>query len=113
MPIPNADSAYVPAEKLTDYLLNENHPVGGSKAKWFRALGYDTANKMLLEQALLNLVRSSEDYAQKSSALVTKYIVSGKISAPNAADVNVITVWIIEALDNRPRLVTAYPGARQ
>jgi hypothetical protein len=112
MPIPNASSAYIAPEKLTDYLLNEQHPVGGSKAKWFRSLGYDLANPTVLEQDLLGLVRDSEDYTEKDSPFGTKYVVSGKISAPNGDEANLTTVWIIEPSENQPRLVTAYPGEK-
>ncbi len=35
MPIPNADQAILAAEKVRDYLLNLEHPDGGSKAVWF------------------------------------------------------------------------------
>ena len=112
MPIPNADSAHVPPEKLTDYLLNEQHPVGGSKAKWFRSLGYDSADPAVLEKDLLELVRNSDDYSEKSSPFGTKYVVSGKISAPNGDEANLTTVWIIESGEDQPRLVTAYPGEK-
>ena len=48
MAIPNADAALIPPEKLRDYLLDEQHPIGGSKAKWFRSLGYDSAHAEIL-----------------------------------------------------------------
>jgi hypothetical protein len=38
MPIPSADCAYIPRGKLAGYLLNAQHPVGGSKANWFLGL---------------------------------------------------------------------------
>jgi hypothetical protein len=112
MPIPNADSAYVSSEKLHDYLLNEKHPVGGSKARWFISLGYDPANIDVLEQDLLSLVRSSEDFSAKTSPFGIKYNVSGLIRTPKGVDVNFMTVWIVESPDDAPRLVTAYPGER-
>jgi len=110
MPIPQADAAYVPPEKLSGYLLDEDHPVGGSKAKWFRGLGYDPADTAALERDLLTQVRQSENFIEKSSPFGTKYVVSGKITSPEGIEANVVTVWIVELSDNRPRLVTAYPG---
>lgn len=110
MPIPNADAAVIPAEKLTNYLLNEKHPVGGSKANWFHKLGYDSTNQAILEHELLKLVRTSESYTEKGSPFGTKYVVSGTITVPTGKEVNLITVWIIEASQETPRLVTAYPG---
>jgi hypothetical protein len=40
MPIPDAERAIVSRKKIQDYLLNEEHPDGGSKAVWFASLGY-------------------------------------------------------------------------
>jgi hypothetical protein len=112
MPIPNANAAFVPPEKVTDYLLDEQHPVGKSKAKWFSSLGYDVGDSGRLEKDLLKLVQSSEDYAEKASSFGTKYVVSGRITSPSGRDANVTTVWIIESSGGAPRLVTAYPGER-
>lgn len=112
MPIPNADSAYVPEEKLRDYLLNEQHPIGWGKAKWFLSLGYNVADLGRLEQALLDVARTCEHYAESTQRFGTKYVASAKITAPSAAEVNVTTVWIVEPPDTRPRLVTAYPGEK-
>jgi hypothetical protein len=112
MPIPKADSAHIPPEKLTDYLLNVQHPVGGGKANWFRGLGYDSLKPTVLEQDLLNLVRTSQDYSEQASPFGTKYVVIGTITAPNGNEANLTTVWIIESGDDRPRLVTAYPGEK-
>jgi hypothetical protein len=110
MPIPNADKAYVPAEKLSDYLLDEQHPVGGSKAKFFRGVGYDAADPSVLERDLLKIVQHADAVSEKDSPFGTKYVVAGKMTAPNGTEVNVTTVWIVETPEDRPRLVTAYPG---
>ena len=112
MSIPNAASAYVPPDKVSEYLLDENHPIGGSKAKWFIGLGYDPADPTRLEQDLLKQVQVAADFEEKASAHGTKYVVSGKITTPSAAEANVTTVWIVDPFDNRPRLVTAFPGAK-
>lgn len=44
MRVPNRDHAYVPERKLTGYLLSRSHPVGTSKARFFRGLGFDESN---------------------------------------------------------------------
>jgi hypothetical protein len=112
MPIPHADSARVPLEKLTEYLLNEQHPVGGSKAKWFRSLGYQADHPVTLERDLCELVRTSEVYTENDTPFGTKYVVSGRMKSPSGKEVNLTTVWIIEPSDRSPRLVTAYPGEK-
>ncbi len=112
MPIPNADSAFIPPDKLSDYLLNEQHPVGGSKAKWFRSLGYDPASPSVLGDDLLKQVQSSADFTAKDTGYGTKYVVLGKITTPSGAVANVTAIWIVEPSDSRPRLVTAFPGEK-
>ena len=101
MPIPHADSAYVPLNKLTQYLLDPQHPVGGSKADWFRGLGYDSADPTVLERDLLTLARSSGDFYEKTSPFGTKYVVSGTITALNGDQVRVTSIWIVEAPSDR------------
>jgi len=110
MPIPHADSAHVPPKKLSHYLLDPQHPVGGSKAVWFHSLGYDAANAAALERDLLELVRTSDDFTETASPFGSKYVVSSTITAPNGRRVRLTAVWIVEPPSDRPRFVTAYPG---
>lgn len=56
--LPNRESAVVPEEKLTKYLLNEQHPEGGSKAVFFKRFRYTLANRTEFERVLLNLAHS-------------------------------------------------------
>jgi hypothetical protein len=58
--LPNARAATVATEKLTQYLLSENHPVGKSKAEFFRALGFRRERPQELEAAFLHLAESAE-----------------------------------------------------
>jgi hypothetical protein len=112
MPIPNAERAVVPPEKVTDYLLNLLHPVGGSKARWFLSLGYHSSRAERLADDLLEVVRSGETFTTEVSPFGIKYSVSGRMATPSGQSVNVMTVWIKEPSDPNPRLVTAYPGRR-
>jgi len=56
MTLPYLENAVVPLDKLTDYLLNESHPQGRAKARFFRQFGYTLANATDLAAALLNHV---------------------------------------------------------
>lgn len=62
MPIPNFEQAVVEEQKLRDYLLNTEHPDGGSKARWLRSLGYAPDNWQTLADHIgkspLNVLRS-------------------------------------------------------
>lgn len=107
--LPNVENAYIPREKLTDYLLSETHAVGKSKARFFKAHGYNEDNLHLLERDLLSVPRYNEIDEQVTSPHGTKYVVSGALQTPRGASATVSTVWIVEPPSERPRFVTAYP----
>lgn len=108
--LPDAENAYIPPEKLTDYLLSRTHAVGKSKAYFFRSHGYNQDNLNLLEQDLLSVPRYNEVDEQIASPYGTKYVVRGALETPRGTTITVTTVWIVEPPDERLRFVTAYPG---
>ena len=108
MPIPNADQAVAAAEKVRDYLLNLEHPDGGSKALWFHSLGYTRDEWQLLADDLLAIARDCGQFDSQTTRFGIKYKAPGSVGRPNRRPGIVLTVWIGE--DNAPpRLVTAYP----
>ena len=108
MTVPNATDAVVPAEKLTGYLLDLSHSVGGSKARFLRAHGFDDDNTAALADGLRTIVGAGPATA-RPSPFGTKYVVVGDLPTPRGTVVRIETVWIIDAGHDRPRLVTAYP----
>lgn len=108
MPIPNADQAIVATEKVRDYLLNLNHPDGGSKAVWFHSLGYARDQWQELADDLLAIARGGCEFHTEKTQFGKKYKAAGSIGRPYHRPGNVLTVWIVEN-DDPPRLVTAYP----
>lgn len=106
MPIPDAKRASVSPEKVRDYLLNLEHPDGGSKAVWFYALGYRRDQWQELAEKMLEIAQQCTDYEVEKTRFGLKYIVGGLVG-PNRKGM-VRTVWIQEGADP-PRLVTAYP----
>jgi hypothetical protein len=109
MQLPNLENAYIPPAKLVNYLLSPTHPVGGPKARFFRSTGFDESTAASLEQALIDIARSEEVTEVEQTRHGTKYAVEGDIRTPAKGVRRVRTVWIIEAGQQRPRLVTAYP----
>ena len=107
--LPYHENAYVPAAKLTEYLLSETHPVGKSKARFFREVGFDDTNPDALEQALLEIPRKEDVAETVTSVYGTKFIVEGMLNTPARGPLPLRTVWILEPGDDRPRFVTAYP----
>lgn len=110
MKLPNREKAYVPREKLLGYLLSETHPVGKSKAKFFRKLGFNETNVDKLEQSLLSIARINEVEGIKEIPYGINYIIKGTIKLPKRKSFTVKTVWFIELGKTNPRFVTAIPG---
>ncbi len=111
--LPNRERAQVPAAKLIDYLLSETHPVGRSKARFFRGFGYGETNSELLERDLKSVAESGETEQTVSSLHGTKYVIRGLLKTPSGKTVEVRTVWILESGQDHPRFVTAYPTGRE
>jgi hypothetical protein len=109
MKLPNAEDAVISQQKLTDYLLSKGHPVGRWKARFFRSLGFGDEHVDALKDALMIIAKNGEVGAVIPSDYGTKYVVEGWIEAPDGHRALVRTVWVIEAGEGRPKLVTVYP----
>lgn len=109
MKLPHKEKAYIPLLKIKDYLLSETHPIGKSKAKFFRSLGFNETNIDLLKQGLLTIAHTEDVKEEVSSIHGVKYIINGLIQAPADKAVKVRTIWIIDKGQIRPRFVTTYP----
>jgi len=109
MNLPNKEQAYVPPGKLTDYLLLTSHPVGGSKARFLRSVGFNDTNISLLQEGLLKIARLFEVQDRRSTPFGEKFVIEGDLMAPNGNSIRLETVWIIDKGQEQPRLVTAYP----
>jgi hypothetical protein len=92
-----------------DYLLSEMHPVGKSKAKFFRLLGFDSNNADRLEQGLLHIAHTEMVTDTFTTQHGVKYVIDGTLDTPSNNEVRIRTVWIIEHEMTEPRFVTAYP----
>jgi chromatin segregation and condensation protein Rec8/ScpA/Scc1 (kleisin family) len=113
MKLPHGDRGQVSEQKLRDYLLSLSHPVGRSKARFFRALGFDASQLDHFRSALLNLARHEEVETVEATPYGTKYIVTGPLQTPTGLSPLVRTVWIVEEGNSAPQLVTAYPAQRR
>lgn len=111
--LPHANQAVVPPRKLTGYLLSESHPVGRSKARFFRAAGFNAANAAELGRGLLAIAARAPVVTQSVSPYGVKYVIDGRLSTPRGGTVRLRTIWIVEAGTDAPRLVTAYPYPEQ
>ena len=109
MNLPNSHLALVEREKLVDYLLNAAHPDNGGKAAFFLGRGFTPEAWPRLAQSLATVAASFPVVKNVASAHGHKYIVDGELAAPDGNKARVRTVWIVDAGQTTPRLVTAYP----
>ncbi|MCT4713476.1 VENN motif pre-toxin domain-containing protein, partial [Enterobacteriaceae bacterium H18W14] len=97
-------------QKLANYLLDKQHPVGGSKAEWFdSALGFNKTNSNELSKQIVfdpaKAVKTTE------TQFGTKYDQVIPISGSNGRTINVKFGWI-KNNDGVVRLVTAIPAKK-
>jgi len=109
MSSPDFKKAYVPKQKISDYLLSETHAVGKEKARYFRSIGYTEKHTDHLAEALLMIAKSEKVSQEIASPYGTKYIIDGEIDTPLGTTARLRTVWVVEPYDELPRFVTAYP----
>ncbi len=109
MTLPHLENAFVPPGKLADYLLDDSHPKGQAKAKFFRLFGYTLANEAELAVALLNHVRENGIVKEAPSPFGMRYIAEGPLAGADGRRPNVRSVWFVEHGSTSPRLVSAYP----
>lgn len=112
MQLPLASQAIVPEEKITRYLLNPTHPVGGSKAAFFLRFGFSQDRLRELAAALLRHAAENEVVATEQTRHGTRYVVDGPMGAPDGSRLNVRTPWYIGIGGGAPRFVTAHPLRR-
>ncbi|EMO5813823.1 hemagglutinin repeat-containing protein [Raoultella planticola] len=97
-------------QKLANYLLDKQHPVGGSKAEWFdSALGFNKTNSSELSKLIIfdpaKAVKTTE------TQFGTKYDQVIPITGTNGRTINVKFGWI-KNNDGVVRLVTAIPAKK-
>ena len=109
MKLPNRDKVIIPRNKLVKYLLSETHPVGSTKARFFRKLGYSKKNVVELEKELLEIARANNVKNERKFEYGVNYAIDGTIETPSGKKVAITSVWFVRTTRSRPRFVTAYP----
>jgi hypothetical protein len=107
--MPNWEQAFVEPAKLEDYLLNFEHPTGGTKARFLLSLGYRRDAWRLLRDDMLTQLANLDFVDEEITAYGHKFVIVGQLAGPVSTG-TVRRVWILLRGADRPRLVTAYPG---
>lgn len=109
MKVPNAEQATVATEKITHYLLNPAHWVGGPKSAFFLAFGFTIADWETMAAALRLHVRTHDVASIRWGADTTGYSVVGSLTTPDGRDPVVRSAWYIKDGDTIPQFSSAYP----
>src|ERR1041384_3799034 len=108
MQLPNSHKAVVEIEKLRDYSLNSNHPVGKHKARVFRAaLGITIEDAAWLRERAFEIAVSGDANAQSPSVFGDKYVIDSVLEF-GGRSATVRFCWIIEFGTDFPRLTSCY-----
>ena len=108
MQLPNADKAIVEIEKLRDYSLNPNHPVGKHKARVFKAaLGITLRNAEWLRDRALEIAVSDNAKSGAASVFGEKFVIDSVLEHEGRSAV-VRFSWIVEFGTDFPRLTSCY-----
>ena len=107
--LPNGNLASVEQKKVVEYLLNREHPDNGGKAEFFIGMGFDPRDWEAFAAAIRHLALTASVISTVESSHGKKYIVDGPIYRSSGSERLVRSVWIVDAGETVPRLVTAYP----
>lgn len=112
MPVlPNPHCAFVEEAKIRRYLLNAEHPDGGSKARFFLGRGAAIGQWLAFRAVLLDHARNNPvtGVRQHPDQPVSLHQVDCQVSMPDGSRPCIRTVWEVRADQPCPRLVTAHP----
>lgn len=109
MKLPNADRAVIDPAKIVRYLLDVDHPDGGSKARLLVSLGYSAADWQQLAADLRRMHLTEEYVTTSHTTWGVRYEVVAPITGPAGGTVLFRSVWQIDLGTDAPRLITMYP----
>lgn len=106
--LPNAEFAFVPVEKLVNYVLNMEHPVGKHKAKVFEAvLGITTEDADFLSDKILEAILVHDAIPTRKDEFGQRYQIEFELIR-EGRQATIVTAWILEPLEFSPRLTSCY-----
>ncbi len=106
--LPNYTNAEIAIEKLSEYSLNELHPLGKEKAIVFKsALGITVEHASLLKEAIYRGLQNNPCSEKVGDKYGKRYLVKMKLCIFEIEAV-VITSWIIKEGEDFARLTTCY-----
>lgn len=108
--IPHPAMPVVERRKVVEYLLAQDHPQGGAKARFFQRFGFARDDWQRLADALVRHGQERELSGEHLSPAGIKYALACAIETPDGRNPCIISIWIVEGAQ-APRLITAYPAS--
>jgi hypothetical protein len=106
--LPNYELAIISEEKLLNYCLNSEHPVGKNKARVFKAaLGWEQKDFLMLKNEILAALPNSNAEITKEDKHGIHYRIVFEVEN-EIGNAVILTGWIIEIESKIPRLTTCY-----
>lgn len=102
--------------KFEKYLLNENHPDGKSKAKFFsEKLGYNSVDGKKLYKEIDNKINKTKPSKIEDTQFGKKYVFHIKVKPNNKtlSSKSITVVAIKKKYKQKLRLITSYPYKRR
>lgn len=109
MTLPNGEAAVVDVRKLREYCLSLTHKYGKHKATLFAsAFGITLRETELLRTALLTAAKDRDATPTRHNGFGQLYELKFDMIGPRGSG-TLLSVWIVLATEDIPRLVTCYP----
>ena len=99
-------------DKITKYLLNEEHLKGSGKARFFISKGFSPNSPSELSDVLANHPKTATLQGEELTYWGIKYTFVCNIKTPKSSSVCIVSVWQIDNRTTIPRFITAYPDKR-
>ena len=115
VPVKTARDVIYNQAKTEGYLLNENHPVGGSKARFMReVLGYTQSDAVAFHNSVVDAITGEKPFVSESTPYGLKHTFHVKIAGKDGTSISANVVVVIQQ-DNgntRYRIITVYPDKK-
>ena len=93
---------------ITHYLLDPDHPDGGSKARFFLAHGFRADAPMMLADSLFEHIATNPVTGIRHGRWGAQLAVEGPMAMPDGSRRTILSVWLHQETGDGV-LVTAYP----
>ncbi len=114
-PVKNPRDVRYSKKKTEGYLLNTNHPVGGSKAKFMKdVLGYSKSDSKKFHKNVVSSLIGKNPTKTETTPFGTKHTYKTVLQGKDGKSINANVVVVIQKDNGRVthKIVTVYPDKK-